>query len=285
VAKNKYKQMKKYIVFTLIITVFCSCGNKEVITKNIKFPYDFCPYNNGLLISNFGGDTLNYANTQPTGFISHYKNGRTEILIAPSGVLHSPKGLAVKQDYLFVADVGKIVVFSLASKQVIDQIVFPQCDSLVNDLLILGETLFISVTNSNKIYLLNIENPENIDHSSLLEYVYVELPKTLLEADYHLFIASREIYLIDDLNNPALRTLTSETFDYQGICFSEDKTQLLFTDNSKSNQIGVLNFEDGEIVYRKVKNSSSNSELISLIYFDNKLFISDLINNKILIEK
>jgi len=281
------------IIFFLSFCLFSCKKNENEITENLKFPYDLCEYDGGILISNFGGDTLNYFNINPTGFISCFKNGKNNILIPDGNGLYSPKGLAVKDNFLFVADIGKILVFNLKDKnKKIDEIIFPQNDSLVNDLLVMGSTLFISVTNSNKLYLLNIDKPEKIDHTSLLEYFQPVCPTFLKSEDYYLFIASDSyekpvtddniIQIIDNLNYPSLRPIIFENGKYNGLELSPSKTRLLFLNQQKAGYLGNLVFENGNYNYEQITNE--NSLLNSLLLINNKLYISDLQNSKIYIK-
>lgn len=285
-----YKRL--FLCLWVISMIACNKQNNE-ITENLKFPYDMCEYNNGILISNLGGDTLNYFNQKKqTGFISYYSDGKNSIIIPPNTGLYSPKGIAVKDNYLFVADINKIVVFDLTLKEKIDEISFPQGDAFVTGILVAGSTLFISVTNYNKIYLLNIENTKQIDHSSLLEYIELPYPSTLKMMGEYLLVCSNSfigaeyedqiIHIIDNLSNPSIRPIIHEIGDYQGLEFTPNKTRLIFCNQNKKGCIGNLIFENSEYHYEQI--TDENSILTSLLMFDNRLYISDLENSKIFIK-
>ena len=103
--------MKNYniILFAIILlSVSCSRGKKE-LTQGLKYPYDMCQYDDGILISNLGGDSLNYLSSAPTGFVSYYRKGKTKIIIPPNSGLYAPKGIDVSGRFLFVADVKQSI--------------------------------------------------------------------------------------------------------------------------------------------------------------------------------
>jgi hypothetical protein len=288
--KKMLKPIKILLFFSAILLAACS----KSITKNIENPFGFCQYNGGLLISNWNQSDYALHNNKlnkKNGFISYLKNGKNRILIK-KGDLFLPTGMAVKEDYLFVADLNRIVIFDLKNdNRKVDEIYFQQEEILIPDLLVAGNALFIAVRNLNKIYILNIENPENIDHSSLLPYIEIHSPSALLMSDYHLFISTNSIedkykdensiFIVDDLSLPAPRKLTHHSTLYQGMTFSADRMKILFTDYANHGQTGSLTFETGEISYQKA--GDENSCFTDLVIFDSKLYISDLINKAILV--
>jgi hypothetical protein len=287
--------LKRLKILTLFLAIFVVSCSKS-ITKNIENPFGLCQYNGGLLISNWHQSDYALSNSKlekKNGFISYLKNGKNKILIS-KGKLILPAAMAVKNDYLFVADLNRIVVFDLRNPEnQIDEIFFQQSEIMISDLLISGKTLFISVRNLNKIYLLDIENPENINHSSLLPYIEIQSPSALLMAEYHLFIATNSldemlkddnsIFIIDDLTNPVLRKLTHHSTLYHSMIFSEDRTQIIFIDYANHGHIGTFTFGNSEVSYKKI--SDENSCFTDLILFNNNLYINDLINREVVVKE
>lgn len=270
------------------------CRVKDKITQNLSHPFGMCRYDGGILISNLGGKSVDYFSQTPKGFITQYKDGKNRVIVEPNGVLFAPKGLAVKDDFLFVADKGKVVVFDLKQEaKLIDQIPMPQPDAFVSDVLAMGGTLFITVTNYNKIYVLNIENPLKIDHASLLEYLEMPYPSTIRAASEYVFVASNSfdgtpfedkiIHIIDNLMTPSLRPIVHDEGDYQGMEFSPEGTRMIFSNQLRRGEIGNVIFENGEYTYEKV--GEENALFSSLLIFDNKLYICDLENSEILIKE
>lgn len=286
--------MKKIVLVLGIMTLLVACGKEgNEITRNLKYPFAMCSYDGGILISNFGGDTLNYYNTEQKGFISFFKDGKNSVIIEPQSGLYSPKGMAIKDNCLFVADVNRVTVFNLAERKKIDEIPFPQGDAFVSDVLIAGSTMFISVTNYNKIYLLNVDNPKQIDHSSLLEYLEIPYPSSLKMMGEYLFVSSNSfnsaqyddkiIHIIDNLNSPSIRPIIHEPGDYQGLEFSPSKTRLIFCNREMKGYLGNIVFENGQHYYDLITDNP-NALLNGVLLFEDKLYISDLYNSKIFIK-
>lgn len=287
--------MAKSNIFVLVLVTFivASCRSKTVITSNLRHPYAMCEYDGGILISNFGGDAVDYNNTKATGFVTYYKNGSNRVVISAGNGLYSPKGMAVKESFLFVADVNKIVVFDLDGYKKVDEIEFPQGDAFVGDLLVMGNALFASVANYDRIYLLDITAPRQIDHTSLLEYVELPCPSTLKLMGEYILVSSNSfgkadredkiIHIIDDLGNPSIRPIIHEHGDYQGLAFSPNKTRLIFCNQERNGYIGNLVFENGEYSYEQV--TDDKSLLNSLLLLDGKMYICDLLNSKIYIKE
>jgi len=282
-------------IFAFFLTIFLvSCSNS--ITRNIENPFGLCEYNGGVLISNWNQSdyAMSYNKlSKKNGFISYFKDGKNKVLIK-KGNLILPTAMAVKDDYLFVADLNRIVVFDLKNpKNQIDEFVFSQEEILISDLLIFYDVLFIPVRNLNQIYVLNISNPKNINRSSLMPYLDIQSPSALLVADYHLFIATNSydekfidensIFMVEDMNNPNPQKLTHHSTLYQAMTFSADGTQILFADYANHGQIGTFTFATGEISYQKI--SDKNSCFTDLLMLDNKLYINDIINRKVIIKE
>lgn len=122
-----------------------------IVSKNIRFCESTYPYEGGILIGNFGTEQLNPLNNEGKGYINYYKDGKLNVLIAADGNLSAPKGMFTKDNYLFICDVNKIMVYNLkALKETPQTIFFPEDDLFINDLAADGNTLYASVTNSGK---------------------------------------------------------------------------------------------------------------------------------------
>ena len=278
---------------TFFLTIFLISCSKS-ITKNIENPFGFCEYNGGLLISNWNQSDYALSNkklSKKNGFISYFKDGKNKVLIK-KGNLILPTAMAVKNDYLFVADLNRIVVFDLKNPEnQIDEFVFSQDKIEISDLLVMDDALFIPVRNLNEIYILNISDPKNIG-KTLFTYIEIQSPSALLMVDYHLFIATNSynenfidensIFMIEDMDNPNPQKLTHHSTLYQGMTFSADGTQILFTDYANNGQIGKFTFTTGEISYQKI--GDENSYFTDLILFDNKLYINDISNKQVIIQ-
>lgn len=276
----KYKNM----IGLLVVLAMVACvREKDVLTRNLQICYSVCPYHDGLLITNWGTDSINPLNSEGKGYIAFHKEGITSILIPANGTLSAPKGVAVKDDYLFVADVNKVVVYNL--NETSDQpqvIVFPEGNDFVSDLAIIGNVLLAAVTNTSSIYALDISNPAQIDVGSLAIYAVVPGATSLCVSDYHLFIGSSTtygeptefnvIYMIDDLSNPVPQAITHRIGQYQDLALTPDGESLYFIDKN-SDKLGRLEFATGAVDFMAVPMKWQSPS--SLVWWHDQFVIAD----------
>ena len=132
----------------------------QIIENGLRFCESTYPYEGGILIANFGTQELNPLNTEGKGYILHYnKEGKLQPFITADGNLSAPKGMFIRESHLFVCDVNKIVVYDLNRLEAAPQILsFPEGHLFVNDLAAIGNTLYASVTNTDKIFSIDISD-------------------------------------------------------------------------------------------------------------------------------
>ena len=256
---------------------------KDVLARNLQICYSVCPYQDGLLISNWGTDSINPLNQEGKGYIAFHKEGVTSILIPADGTLSAPKGMAVKDDYLFVADVNKVVVYNLNETSGQPQVIpFPEGNDFVSDVAIVGNVLLAAVTNTSSIYALDISNLAHIDVGSLAVYAVVPGATSLCVSDYHLFIGSSTtygeptefnvIYMIDDLSNPVPQAITHRIGQYQDLALTPDGESLYFIDKN-SDKLGRLEFATGAVDFIAVPMKWQNPS--SLVWWHDQFVIAD----------
>ena len=150
------------------------------------------------------------------------------VLIAADGNLSAPKGMFTKDNYLFICDVNKIMVYNLkALKETPQTIFFPEDDLFINDLAADGNTLYASVTNSGKIYQIDITNPSNMSDITPIKWVDIIGPNGLIIDNGIMYVASypadgtttdaNVIYQITDFANPVVEKFTILPGQYDGI--------------------------------------------------------------------
>ena len=276
----KYKNM----IGLLVVLAMVACvREKDVLTRNLQICYSVCPYQEGLLISNWGTDSINPLNQEGKGYIAFHKEGITSILIPADGTLSAPKGMAVKDDYLFVADVNKVVVYNLNETSDQPQVIsFPEGNDFVSDVAIVGNVLLAAVTNTSSIYALDISNLAHIDVGSLAVYAVVPGATSLCVSDYHLFIGSSTtygeptefnvIYMIDDLSNPVAQPMTHRIGQYQDLALTPDGESLYFIDKN-SKELGRLEFATGVVDFIGVPMKWQNPS--SLVWWNDQFVIAD----------
>ena len=125
-----------------IVSLLFACLAMSVSAQTVKEVNDgirYCestyPYQDGLLIANFGTEELNPLNSEGKGYIVFYKEGKNEVMLPADGNLSAPKGMFVRNNYLYVCDVNKIVVYNLSDKMQKPQVLrLPEGNLFVNDL-------------------------------------------------------------------------------------------------------------------------------------------------------
>lgn len=272
-----------------VVANSCKKTDNGVITDKLNHCESVLPYMDGLFISNFGAN-VNNQDASGSGYITFYSHGHNEVLIPSDGNLSKPRGMGIFKEHLFVCDVNSIVVYDLNDIAADPQVIlFPAEDLVVNDLVINSAgTLFASVTNTGRIYILDISNPDNINAASLLPYIEVPGPNGLVLDETRLYIASSNpngnfsednvLYIIDDVHHPELRHLTHTAGQYDGIALSDDGTRLYFSDWN-GGRIGYLTFENGEITY--MPQSKPFEGPADLTLHKGHLYVPDLLQSEV----
>ena len=286
----KYKKM----IGLLVVLAMVACvREKDVLTRNLQICNSVCPYQDGLLITNWGTDSIDPLNREGKGYIAFHKEGVTSILISADGTLSAPKGMAVKDDYLFVADVNKVVVYNLNETSDQPQVIsFPEGNDFVSDVAIIGNVLLAAVTNTSSIYALDISNLAHIDVGSLAVYAVVPGATSLCVSDYHLFIGSSTtygeptefnvIYMIDDLSNPVAQPMTHRIGQYQDLALTPDGESLYFIDKN-SKELGRLEFATGVVDFIAVPMKWQSPS--SLVWWNDQFVIADRLMSTIWLSK
>lgn len=274
-------------------TACTSTEDNKIISDGIRFCESTYPYENGILIANFGCDQLNPLNREGKGYILYYKKGKTNMFIPADGNLSAPKGMFEKDSYLYICDVNKIVVYNLQSLNESPQIIlFPNDDLFLNDLAASGNTLYASVTNSGRIYQLDISNPANLRESQLVEWLNIEGPNGILIDSNSMYIASypadgetskqNVIYKVEDLNNPVAKPIYNVPGQYDGIALSDDKTTL-YVSNWTPAEVISINLKDEKSTKLCLGNQVTGPADMTLK--NGKLYIPDLPNSRVLIHE
>lgn len=136
------------LAFTLSAQTLWADSNlkvSEIIRQDLRFCESTYPYDGGILVANFGSGQLDPLNAEGKGYINWYKNGKVSTLIPADGSLSAPKGMLVKDGYLYVCDVNRIVVFSLKERTARPRTIsLPEGNLFVNDLVEWNGSLYAS---------------------------------------------------------------------------------------------------------------------------------------------
>lgn len=263
---------------------------EQVISDSIRFCESTYPYQGGLLIANFGTEQLNPLNTEGKGYILYYKDGTVNGFIPADGYLNAPKGMYEQDGYLFICDVNKIMVYNLNNLQALPQtILFPKGDLFVNDLAAKGDTLFASVTNTGKIYNIDISDKTALDKAKPKMWCEVAGANGILIDGNAMYVASypadgnttpdNVIYCIADISMPKAEKFTSEGGQYDGLALSADKKTLYVTN---WNPAGVYSIDmvAKQLVPLNMQTKVTGAADMTLV--DSTLFIPDLPNSRVI---
>lgn len=241
--------MKRFIFSLLMFFGVGSLYGQEytpppnLFSDGLRFCEGTVAYQNKILVSNFGGDVLNPLNKDGKGYIMAIENNKIKPFIKNDGYLSAPKGMMVVDKHLFVADVGSVVVYDLTrlnDKPVV--IDFPEGNLFVNDIIVVGDLLIVSVTDAGKLYGIDISNIDNL--ASAKPRLLGDVPGANGLALYEnlIYIASYNptgvpakenvIYVADIMKpNDALKKLdiSIPAGQYDGIAVSGDGKKLYFS--------------------------------------------------------
>ena len=210
----------------------------SVTREGIRFSESVLPHDGGLLISNFGSETMRPGSDERRGFILYRKDGKSRTLVAADRGLRQPTGMAVKDGRLFVCDAERLVVFNLERPEDAPQVVaFAPDDEVLNALALNGDTLYVSVTGTDRIYALDVSAPAHMD--KVRPQLWLTLPgpngmalgkqgKGVLYVvssphDYAHPTADNVIYRVADLDAPRAEKLPGGTPGvYDGAALSDD---------------------------------------------------------------
>lgn len=296
---NKPTILVSLMSILLVSVMFVSCQSKKnenkqeiepvVVNENIRFCESTYPYDGGILIGNFGTEQLNPLNTEGKGYIAYYKDGKSEILIPADGSLSAPKGMFIRDGYLFICDVNKIVVYNLGSLKDAPQIInFPEGNLFVNDLIASGNTLYASVTNTDCIYSLDISNLAKMDQVSPVKWVEVAGPNGLIIENGTMYVASypadgnttdaNVIYEISDLTNPVPVKFITTPGQYDGIAMSADKKTMYVTDWSPA--VRSIDMQTREMTALTIGKELAGPADITVV--GSEMYIPDLPNSQVI---
>lgn len=227
------------------ILMLAACGQQvtkapvTTVGEGLRFCESTYPYEGGVLIANFGTEELNPLNGEGKGYIVRYKAGEApQVVIPADGNLSAPKGMFLRDGRLFVCDVNKVVVYDLNQPGTAPQVVsFPEGELFVNDLAADGDVLYASVTNTGRIFRLDISDPAVVGTPE--PWLEIPGPNGLVIRDGAMYVASypadgqttdaHVIYRIADLSNPVAEPFVALPGQYDGIAFSGDGKSLYVT--------------------------------------------------------
>ena len=265
----------------------------NVIDKGIRYCESTYPYDGGLLIANFGTEQLNPLNTEGKGYIVLHKDGKNEVLIPADGHLSAPKGMLVRDGYLYVCDVNKVMVYNLADKAAEPRTVaLPEGNLFANDLVSEGDYLYVSVTNTDRIFRVDISRPGQPGQPQ--EWLSVAGPNGLLLHEGSLYVASypadgrttdaHVVYRIADLKNPVAEKWMEVPGQYDGLAVASDGKALYVT-NWTPAQVSRIDLNTRQISPLDLKLPQALVGPADITVTGGYLYIPDLPNSRVVVVK
>lgn len=265
----------------------------NVIDKGIRYCESTYPYDGGLLIANFGTEQLNPLNTEGKGYIVLHKDGKNEVLIPADGHLSAPKGMLVRDGYLYVCDVNKVMVYNLADKAAEPRtIALPEGNLFANDLVSEGDYLYVSVTNMDRIFRVDISRPGQPGQPQ--EWLSVAGPNGLLLHEGSLYVASypadgrttgaHVVYRIADLKNPVAEKWMEVPGQYDGLAVASDGKALYVT-NWTPAQVSRIDLNTRQLSPLDLKLPQALVGPADITVTGGYLYIPDLPNSRVVVVK
>ena len=280
--------MKK-IFSAIALLIFFNVAQAQplvsVFHEGVHFPESVLPYDGGLFISNFGSEQMTPRADEFKGCIIFRKNGFNKKIVDG---LHKPTAMKVKDNFLFVCDETALKVFDLKNLDTAPQVVtFAEDDKVLNALALDGNTLYISVTNSGRIYSLDVSNPSRLSSPKLwLELGGVngmtigggEMFIATIPVDYQTVAKDNVIYRVRNLKKPVAEKFFDVPGLYDGVALSDDKKILYVSDWLTASVIAV------DVVTKKFRVVYEEEGIgpADIAQAEGMLFIPDLVNSRVI---
>lgn len=291
--------MKKTYLFLLaaasLSLAACSSGADKtqpaVVSEGLRYCESTYPYEQGVLVGNFGSTQLDPLNSEGRGYIAYLHDGAVETLIPADGNLSAPRGMYLRDGHLFICDVNKVVVYNLQQPGTAPQVVaFPEGEAFVNDLAAAGNWLYVTVTNTGRIFRLDISDPAAAGTPE--PWLEIPGPNGVVIRDGVMYVATYSpdgvatpahvIYRIADLEQPVAEPLISVPGQYDGIAFSSDGRTLYVTNWTPAGltAIDLATLETSPVAC-PVEPALAGPADISVA--DGRIYIPDLPNSRVVI--
>jgi hypothetical protein len=153
--------MKRKISVLVTCFVFISlapaCAQQTI--DGFEAPESVLKTSDKIFVSNIGGAQPNPMAKDSNGYISELSaDGKIIQQKFQKAILNGPKGLAVLNNIVYVADIDRVVGFNINSGAQVFELNIPEA-SFLNDLCAGGNNMLaVSESMSGKIYLINITN-------------------------------------------------------------------------------------------------------------------------------
>lgn len=263
---------------------------ERAISNQLGYCESIYPDGNKLLIANYGASQNDPLNTNGQGYIVSYQNDSTVILIPADGNLSAPKGMYANNDYLFVSDVNKILVYNMDEPRTKPQVIrFPKADTNITNLVADGNTLYATVANTGNIYAIDIANMDKLNAAQPRLFAQVPGANDAIIQNDVMYITSAPakgdataenvIYYISDFDQPVPQKFINEAGQYYSITMSPDN-QTMYVTNWSPSGIAKINMDTKAIDYMVLDTPIKNAT--DLAFMDDVLYVADPSNNQVI---
>ncbi len=240
------------------------------------------PYDGGILISNFGSGE--------GGYVLYRKDENTEMLIAPGDGLINPTGLAAGRGMVFICDGDALKVFEMEdTRKGFCEIRLDSSNHLFNDVVIDGNYLYLSVTDQDAVYRLDISDTADLAEAALEYFVGIPGPNGIAMGNGAMYVAAISkdftsvgedniIYVVPDLTDPKAERLVDVPGLYDGVALSDDGGTLYYSDWNTAS-VEAVDLSSGE---RKQIYQEDGMGPADIAQKDGILYVPDLTGSRIL---
>ena len=203
---------------------------------------------------------------------------------------YKEKGIPV---HGYVCDVNKVMVYNLADKAAEPRtIALPEGNLFANDLVSEGDYLYVSVTNTDRIFRVDISRPGQPGQPQ--EWLSVAGPNGLLLHEGSLYVASypadgrttdaHVVYRIADLKNPVAEKWMEMPGQYDGLAVASDGKALYVT-NWTPAQVSRIDLNTRQLSPLDLKLPQALVGPADITVTGGYLYIPDLPNSRVVVVK
>ncbi len=170
--------------------------------------------------------------------------------------------MAICKNKLYICNLNNILVYNLKSlSEKPQKILFEDNPKVLNDIVVLDNILYITATDKNAIYKIDLKNndlkPEkwlDIPSPNGITFYKNSIYIASIPSDYKTLTDNNIIYFIKDINKPVLEKFNNIPGLYDGLGISKDgniiyasdwKTSSVYAINTKTKEKKVIFYEKG----------------------------------------
>ncbi len=279
-------KLSKMFVRILLTILLLFLTNRSFAEPKICFNESLLVYNNCILIPNFGQPPHTKERAKAAGYILYYKNNKLQEYIPPDGNLEYPTAMAVHRKNLFICNRNNLLIYDITNLKKQPQKITFRNNNALNDLAISDGNLYITSTDKNRIYKINL-NSKNFTPQ---KWIDIPSPNGIIfhkntayiasiPADYKNVKEENVVYIIKDKNNPKAEKFNSTPGLYDGLAISKDG-KTLYVSDWKTSSIKAI---DTSTKKEKTVYFEKNLSPADIALEKKQLLIPDMMKHRIII--